>query len=228
MSDDYDQLSDLGARQSTLLGEGLSARSYRIGRCVSGPMRRHKQTYEACNNGWVAAGNSPLPEPEVAAGLAEYDFQALVAAALVKPTGELQHAVEAWQLATQNGRQTPREMSRLFQAVLEATTRAWISGTLPDPPETWAAFKYRVVTALDDLTVRAEHDGGELTAIFTSGGPVAVAVGNALGLRDEQILAHSWLLRNASLCEIVHRADQNLVLSFNNTFHLPPDMLTWR
>jgi broad specificity phosphatase PhoE len=47
-TDDYDRLSDLGREQSRLLGECLAKRDRRIDAAVTGNMRRHRETAEAC------------------------------------------------------------------------------------------------------------------------------------------------------------------------------------
>ena len=46
-SDDYDVLSDLGERQSRMLGEALAARGVVPDLVVRGAMRRHRQTAES-------------------------------------------------------------------------------------------------------------------------------------------------------------------------------------
>src|SRR6266700_838738 len=45
---EYDRLSELGMRQSRLLGDALAQRKWRVDHVVTGNMKRHSQTAEAC------------------------------------------------------------------------------------------------------------------------------------------------------------------------------------
>ncbi|NNE63221.1 MAG: histidine phosphatase family protein, partial [Gammaproteobacteria bacterium] len=53
-SDDYDQLSELGVRQSRLLGEYFDQRGIHFDHLVTGDMRRQHQTMEAVFEGLTA------------------------------------------------------------------------------------------------------------------------------------------------------------------------------
>ena len=75
-ADDYDQLSDLGRRQSVRLGEYFKARGQRFDAVITGSLKRHAQTWAGIDEGLGGSALSPLVWP----GLNEYDSAAVIAA----------------------------------------------------------------------------------------------------------------------------------------------------
>ena len=84
-ADDYDQLSELGQRQSVRLGEYFAERGIHFEGLIAGTLRRHQQTLQGILQGMQCAG-----EPLAWDGLNEYDSQAVIATVhpepLQKPT----------------------------------------------------------------------------------------------------------------------------------------------
>jgi broad specificity phosphatase PhoE len=77
-SADYDRLSDLGREQAQLLGAWIACRGRRIDLAVSGRLKRHRDTAEACCAALPAALKPPLASrPD--AGFDEYDADEIVA-----------------------------------------------------------------------------------------------------------------------------------------------------
>ena len=65
-------------------------------------------------------------------------------------------------------------------------------------------------------------------AAFTSGGPVAVAMGLALNLNDEKTLELSWMVRNAAVSEFLFSRGRFSLMTFNTVPHLTsPQLLTF-
>ena len=77
---DYDNLSDLGRRQSLCLGTYFKLRRMGFDLVIMGRLRRHAQTWEA-----IAKGAGLSHTPLVWAGLDEYDSEALVKAIHPEP-----------------------------------------------------------------------------------------------------------------------------------------------
>ena len=71
---DYDQLSELGRRQSVRLGEYLANKGVTLDAVLTGTLRRHQQTYAGIAQG-AGLGLEPLQWP----GLNEYDSDAVIA-----------------------------------------------------------------------------------------------------------------------------------------------------
>ena len=78
-ADDYDQLSDLGQRQSRRLGEYFRAKGLVFDAVIMGSLKRHAQTWQG-----IRDGIGGTPEPLVWPGLNEYDSEAVIHA--IHPT----------------------------------------------------------------------------------------------------------------------------------------------
>ena len=72
-SPDYDQLSEIGFKQSNVLGEFFVSRNIIFDRFVCGDMRRHRQTIsQVCKGMQLSKYNL-----DILPGLNEYDFENL-------------------------------------------------------------------------------------------------------------------------------------------------------
>jgi broad specificity phosphatase PhoE len=112
----------------------------------------------------------------------------------------------------------------LFEAVIGKWVRGEIS---PDGVETWLEFCSRVNSGLVKfLSAGARR---ERIAIFSSGGPIAIAMQRALHLSSEKALQASWMSRNSSWSEFLYSAERFTLSSFNVHGHLDdPAMMTYR
>ena len=82
-SDDYDQLSPLGAQQCEQAGRWLARHGHDFTRVVRGGHRRHQQSLAALSRGFALEGGR-LPAEEVDADFNEFDHQSVVAAFLAR------------------------------------------------------------------------------------------------------------------------------------------------
>jgi len=104
----------------------------------------------------------------------------------------------------------------------------WVRGAIcPPGVETWPEFCSRVNSGLAKFLAAGSR--GERAAIFTSGGPIAVAMQRALQLSPESTLQVSWMSRNSSWSEFLHAAERFTLSGFNSHGHISdPAMLTYR
>jgi len=224
-SDDYDQLSPLGERQSRLLGEYWLRHGLRFDRVIIGPRKRHRDTAAQVAAAYAAAGVA-LPEAEVMAGLDEFQADALVAHSVSELSRQYVHVRrlhEAYAAAEdQHGKR------REFQKFMEAVTLMWARADFDSPEvEPWAGFCARVCAALDAII--AQSASGSKVAVFSSGGPAAVAVQRALDTAPERTLELIWTLRNAALAEFFYTANRFTLSAFNTAPHLETqDLWTYR
>ncbi|MDB5971006.1 MAG: Broad specificity phosphatase PhoE [Hydrocarboniphaga sp.] len=201
---DYDALSPLGVEQAGILGLALKQRGIRLDRIACGPMRRHRQTAEAC-----LAGMSLSARWDEHPGWKEYDHDEMIARfdpRLADPTER--HACFA-------GEADPR---RAFQAMFEQATERWISGEHDgDYAESWPAFNARVTGALRELVTSM---GPSQTAlVFTSGGPVASTAADLLHVPLRDAARLNRIIANASVTKLIY-SDRGLYLStFNEHAH---------
>ena len=111
-------------------------------------------------------------------------------------------------------------------------TRMWLAG---EPHaisnfETWKHFRERVRDGLAQLHQEFERDAR--IALFTSGGPIAVATGSALGVSDDMMIQTNWTVYNASFTEFLSNKQGWRLMGFNNISHLrqehDPALITHR
>jgi broad specificity phosphatase PhoE len=194
---DYDQLSELGARQSRRLGEYFAERGIHFDGLIAGTLRRHKQTLAGILEGMNRAGDHLAWE-----GLNEYDSHALIAT--VHP-GELPKP------------DSPELYRHHFRLLRDAMGR-WMAGeTRPVGMPSYAEFVAGVTSALDH--VRANHYGQNVLVV-TSGGPISTAVGAVLGTRPEATIDLNMRIRNTAITEFAFTPKRHSLLTFNAIPHL--------
>ena len=224
-SADYDRLSELGWRQATELGAYWVRLCLVPDRVFTGPCRRQRETAEAVAASF-AEGPRPWPRAETLAGLDEHDGYRVFERWLPRLADTDAEARAALEMVD---RPEARD-KRLFYRVYRRVTGLWARGELRTPAgeprlEDWPVFRGRVESAIDDLI---GGDRGRTVVVFTSAGPVAVAVGRALGLDDETVLGLSWAVRNCSVSEFLFSADRFSLRAFNSELHLAePGLTTW-
>jgi len=204
-ADDYDQLSDLGRRQSVRLGEYLRGKGLRIDAVITGTLRRHQQTWAGIAEG-LQLQAEPLPWP----GLNEYDSEAVIAA--IHP-----HKLE---------KPDSPEMYRHHFRLLRDGLAQWMAGVVsPRGMPSYNDFVAGVTSALDH--VRAHHHGQNVL-IVSSGGPISTAVGHVLGTSPETTIELNLRIRNSSITEFAFTPKRHMLVTYNTLPHLDsPDHASW-
>jgi broad specificity phosphatase PhoE len=82
----------------------------------------------------------------------------------------------------------------------------------------WSSFAAGVTAGIHDIIDRS--DRGSQVAVFTSGGPIAAAVGSVMGLAAENTVALSWRLVNASITRFIFGDGRISLATFNEQGHL--------
>lgn len=222
---DYDKLSSLGQAQSRLLGEYWALHKIGFDRVASGPCVRQKDTARIVGEEYRKAGLE-FPEPVVIAEFDEYAGEAVLAQALPQlvATDSAIRELHHWFINAP----TPADCSKVFQKLFEAVISKWVGGDLSVPDvESWTEFGARVKRGLAQFISGGNR--GEHTAIFCSGGPIAVAVQRALNLTPQDTLRVAWMSRNCSYSEFVYSGDRFTLSSFNSFPHLDDaSLLTYR
>ena len=200
-ADDYDQLSELGQRQSVRLGEYFAERGIHFEGLIAGTLRRHQQTLQGILQGMQCAG-----EPLAWDGLNEYDSQAVIATVhpepLQKPT-------------------SPEAVRHHFRLLRDGLS-GWMAGSSsPAGMPSYQQFVAGVTGALDH--VRASHFGHDVLMV-TSGGPIATAVASVLGTPAQATIELNLRLRNTSVTEFAFTPKRHALVCFNAIPHLdaPP------
>lgn len=196
---DYDRLSPLGERQCRRLGEHMRRRGLKFEAAYSGTLRRQQQSLDA-----IGAGLGDLPPPERVPALDEYDAEAVVRALYPEPPPPPDPA------------QAYKHHFRLLRDGLSA----WMAGrTAPAGMPAHADFVAGIAAA---LTRAAERHAGDVLMV-SSGGPIATAVGLALGLTPAAVIELNLRIRNSAVSEFALTPRRHSLVSFNAIPHLEGD-----
>jgi broad specificity phosphatase PhoE len=194
---DYDQLSELGQRQSQRLGAWFRERGTRFDAVLTGTLRRHAQTLAGIELG-LQAQHDALALP----GLNEYDSDAVVRAVHPSPIARAD---------------TPEQVRQHFRLLRQGLAQ-WMAGKAqPAGMPAHAEFVAGVVQALDH--VRTEHAGGTVLMV-SSGGPIATAIGHVLGLGAEATIDLNMHIRNSAVSEFKVGPKRHTLITFNTLPHL--------
>lgn len=211
---DYDKLSDLGVRQSAVLGEALKHRIPRVDRVIRGSLIRHRETADAC---LAALGGDA--EPEIDPRWDEYDHRDLIER--YQPAYRSQLRLK-FDLALSG---SPR---RAFQSMFDEALERWLGGG-EGYQESWQAFSARACGALTDLVDTMEPS--QTALVFTSGGPISAAAASLLGGGTETWLSLNRVAVNTGLTKVVAGRRGTTLVTYNDHSHLEGEdreLLTYR
>ncbi len=203
---DYDRLSPLGWQQCRRLGAWWRARGQRFDAVLCGGLRRQRESLAGIAEG---LGQDELPVQHWP-GLDEYDSEALIAALLAA------QATEGEPVAAPQT-DTPEGYRQHFRLLREALLR-WFDGGLSAPGlQPHADWHAGIVAALDH--VRQQHAGDEVLLV-SSGGPIASAVGQVLGVPAAGVVELNLRIRNSAVTELLTHPRGHRLLAFNGVAHL--------
>ena len=203
-ADDYDNLSELGRKQSVRLGEYWHHKGMRFDAVLVGTLKRHAQTLDGLLEG-LGTTASQIQWP----GLNEYDSAAVIATIHPEPLPKPD---------------TPELYRHHFRLLRDALTQ-WMNGvTSPKGMPSYIDFQKGVTSALDH--VRTQCEGNVL--LVSSGGPISTAVGHVLGTTPETTIELNLRIRNASITEFAFTPKRHMLVTYNTLPHLDhADHASW-
>jgi broad specificity phosphatase PhoE len=203
---DYDNLSELGQRQSVRLGEHFREQGQQFDVVLTGTLKRHRQTFAGIAEGMQLGAVEARELP----GLNEFDGDAVIRAIHPEP---LQRPT------------TPDGVRAHFRLLREGIA-AWMQGrTAPEGMISYAAFRAGVQDAIDH--VRAEHADADVL-IVSSGGPISTAVGLVLGTTPETTIDLNMRMRNSAVTEFAVTPKRHALITYNTLPHLEaPAYRSW-
>ena len=209
-ADNYDRLSPLGVRQAQCLAKHLAKTDKLFDAVYYGEMERQQNTAREFINHYSSKGLAVLA-PVVSKAFNEYDSFAVW------------HALIPEMLADESS--IAKDLDKLpgdqkaFQRVFAPLMTRWITGKYnAGGIPRWEDFTRRVRRGIEGLADR--HGSDKRLVVFTSGGPISVAVQIALGLSDKKALEISWQLLNASITRIKYNSHGMMLAGFNEVAHL--------
>lgn len=198
----YDRLSGLGRRQATLLGQYLASTGVRFDAAYCGPLERQRDTALL-----ALEAQAQAPELIEDARLEEVrndEHLEHLLPRVLEQRPEIKVIVEAG-----------LDSSKRFQKVIEAVFNYWVSPQCQVPQiQSWAEYSQRVRSLLRDLV--AEQGAGKTTAVFTSGGAIAVLVAAVLGLPGSATYPFYEPLFNCSITQFFYNAERVSLSCFND------------
>ena len=200
----YDQLSDLGHRQSRWLGEHLRKRKVKFDQLVLGDMVRHKETINGICAGMQVDGVDRMVLP----GLNEYNFTAMT------ESYRQSNGDDPLIQAIADNPDDNRHHFRLLRKVLTL----WTQGKVDNVPETWRDFKARVLDAQQQILAMA--DSGKRILAIGSGGSISTFVGLVIGIPDENIFDLNLQYKNTAISHFYFNRKKMNLTGFNSTPHL--------
>ena len=226
-TENYDRLSEHGTHQAALVGRHWAGNSYVFDRAFSGTLSRQRGTGEQVAAS-IRQSGAAFPDIALRDDLNEYEAESVMTGlvpVLRERDARINSLVEKFEQA-----RTEAEKYRGIHKLLESVTAAWIRNDY-DPAEVpqmqrWADFSGRVRDAMADIQRQAA--AGSTTAVFTSGGVIAVAVQSILGAPESVAGELIWRIYNASITEFTFTRDRITLDGFNSIGHIPPEARTYR
>lgn len=218
MKENYDQLSDLGFRQSLILGQHLVASNYRFNKIYVGPLVRHWQTMEKVQEAYTAKGIS-LPEPVQIEELKEHQGMEVMARLLPQLIAQYD-VVKKWtDEAQENPTLRKKNHLRIFTWFMKRWAADQIELAHPADLEPWSVFRKRVSQGMEKII--SDQEKGLNIAVFTSGGTVAASLGHALEMeKEERIVELNGIVKNTSMTTFLFSSGRVSLQSFNEVPHL--------
>jgi broad specificity phosphatase PhoE len=193
---DYDNLSELGHKQSVRLGEYFASKGLTFDAVLTGTLKRHAQTWAG-----IAKGAGFDLKPLLWPGLNEYDSDAVIKTIHPTPLEKPD---------------SPEMYRHHFRLLRDALTQ-WMNGVVsPHGMPHYNDFVKGITSALDH--VRHNHSGNVL--IVSSGGPISTAVGHLLGTTPETTIELNFRIRNSSVTEFAFTPKRHMLVTYNTLPHL--------
>ncbi|MEL7045575.1 MAG: histidine phosphatase family protein, partial [Pseudomonadota bacterium] len=201
-SENYDRLSELGQRQATLTGEYLASTGLRFDAAYCGRLERQRHTGEL-----ALAAQPEAPDLHVDARLDEVrndEHLEFLLPKVLEQNPELRAIVDAG-----------LGSSKRFQKVIDAVFNYWVSPECDVPAiQSWEEYSSDVRGVLDDII--SAQGSGKTTAVFTSGGTIAVMVAAVLGLPGTKTYQLYEPVFNCSVTELFYSGDRVSLSYFND------------
>lgn len=205
-SANYDQLSTLGQRQADLTGGYFRDTGLRFDAAFAGDLSRQRETGER-----VLAAQTAPPALEIDPRFNEINNDEQVSK-LLPPLVAENPALKA---IVDRGLGSSKD----YQKVIDAVFNAWVTERHPvDGIQPWADYRDGVHAAIADIMHVV--GAGTNTAVFTSGGTIATAVGLVLGLSADKFYGFYEPVFNCSVTRFIFSARGISLSNFNDIAHL--------
>ena len=209
-ADDYDVLSPLGIEQAQQLGDYLVETGVILNACVSGDLRRQKDTALATLARFTEA-HLPAPVLAIDEAFNEVDADAVIRLIAPLMLNDEPNAINS----LRNPLQDKAEFQRIFAMIMQR----WAAETDDIPRHLrWSTFTQTVNAGLQRVLNNAAADDN--IGIFTSGGTITAFLHLLTGVTAHKAFDLNWQIVNTSLSRLKFRHDSVVLASFNSHAHL--------
>ncbi len=209
-AENYDRLSEKGAFQAGILGKHLANLNVKFDAVYTGTMDRQKETAAQVKEAYLEKGIF-FSEPLIDASWNEIDSTRVWNAQVKMMMKDEPDLLDEIRMDPNN--------KKAFQTVFSKVMTRWVSGDFDASGDmTWIGFKQRVAQGLGHLCETFE--GSKKIAVFSSGGPISIAVQAALELSDRKTLDLLWQVMNASITRLKYDGQRISLSGFNDITHL--------
>ena len=210
-----DRLSPIGEAQAKKLAEYWLRYEVQFDEVYTGPLLRQQRTADIVADCYRQA-DAEFPAIQLMSEFKEYDADGILtqlAPALAARNPEFKKLVELFE-----EKKNEPDRNRYFQKMFESLMTIWLQGHihLPDV-ESWLSFSSRVERGLKQII---QGGARRRIAVFTSGGPIGVAVQIAVDAAEASVLELNWRVRNCSITELIFNRDRLTLDWFNSIPHL--------
>lgn len=221
LSDNYDQLSDLGIDQSKDLGLHFLDKAVTFDKVFIGPLFRHRQTHDFAlskYNFYKGEEQNPIILEGLTEHLAPETLRTMLPS--LRKTDpfikEVSGKIEA----------NPSLKRTHSLIIFDYFIKKWASGEFVDPNiQSWSAFK--VIVENTRKQIIQSMDKGQKVAIFTSGGTIAAMLSSILEIHSGTVAGSiNSVIKNTSVHTVLVSQNRLSLESFNDVSHLDPSKLT--
>lgn len=219
---DYDNLSEKGLQQSTLLGHYLAEQGHQFDHAYVGTLRRQQQTYQKVKEAFLERGLS-FPEATILPELNEYKGMDVMG----EVRQELMDHHENFKVWFKEMDENPNHKTKMKLVV--TFLNMWATETLgfdlPKDVQTYNDFKNTAHLGLQKVMMGNEK--GKSIAAFSSGGCIAAMLGKIVGTTDNgKSMGFNLVMRNTAINEVLFSGNRLSLKTFNTLPHLAEDMIT--
>jgi broad specificity phosphatase PhoE len=218
--DSYDSLSELGLRQSRLLGAYFLSQGIEFAAAYSGAMLRQQQTAAEVSTAYTEAG-IPFPRIIIDDDWNEFDLAQVyreIGPLLCEEDPEFRSEYEEMRRqVSESARVHEAQVHRRWRPCDTKIVETWIAGRFPYGGETWNQFRERVAA----LRVKLSDAPRQANILaFTSATPTGILTGLALEAPDSRVRQLAGVLYNASYTVLRQRGERLQLFQFNAVPHL--------
>jgi len=224
---DYDQLSEKGYEQASILGQHLAKSGVELHNIYVGPLKRQNQTLDKVREAYSNAGIQ-LPDHTTLKELEEHRGPDILKSAMNSIVTE-DELIRGWEAER---KADPSLNIKKGLLIFERAMLLWATGKLshhqPEHYLDWPSFRAQAKRGFEDVFARHKHENKKTIALFTSGGTISATLGHVLGMEHEKdIIGMNGIVQNTSITEFLFSGDRITMKRFNDVSHLPENMKTY-